>query len=63
MLILSRRKEESVTITDGETNEVVVVITITDLQKSSVRLGLQAKQRYKIARTELLERQNEPTSD
>lgn len=53
-LSLTRKPLESVTLSDG--NETIVVKVIPSNGGSQVRLGFLASQRWKILRTELLDR-------
>lgn len=54
MLILSRKKDESILIGDQ------IKITIIDVQKNAIRIGIEAPAEYTILREELvLEVQNE----
>lgn len=53
MLVLTRRKNESITITDPASGEEIVV-TLTRIGGQTVRLGIEAPRHWGIARTELL---------
>ena len=52
MLLLKRKRNEKIRLTDKDTG-VEIVITITDLNKNSVRLGFDAPANIQILRTEL----------
>ena len=49
MLILSRKKGEKIVIDEK------IVITVIDVNKEEVRLGIEAPSNFKIIRAELLE--------
>jgi sRNA-binding carbon storage regulator CsrA len=56
MLILSRDKDQGITVTDKEGN-VILHITVTDFARGSrsVRLGFEADKDYRIDRDEVWE--------
>ena len=54
MLVLSRKKQESVTITT-QTGEYIT-ITVTDINHKQVRIGIKAPNECSIVRNELLQR-------
>lgn len=53
MLVLSRRKEESLVIGDGDSQVTVTVISVSG---DKVRLGIEAPKNIPIHRTEVYER-------
>lgn len=53
MLVLSRKNQERVILTDTETGETITVV-VTGLQHGRVRLGFVAGERWKILREEVL---------
>ena len=58
MLVLSRKKGESIQIADG------IIVTIADVRGGRVRLSIDAPRSVRICRSELLERIfNEPVVD
>jgi carbon storage regulator len=56
MLVLTRKKRESVGIGRPEDQEVVVIITILEIEGGRVRLGFEADARMPIHRREVWER-------
>lgn len=50
MLVLSRRKQESIRISDD------VVVTVLEIQRNKVRLGIDAPKEIPVLRTELQNR-------
>ena len=56
MLVLARKKGESLVIGDG------IEITITDVAGDKVRLGINAPQDVKIVRSEIIKTQEENKS-
>lgn len=50
MLILSRRKQESIRISDD------IVVTVLEIQRNRVRLGIDAPEEVPVLRTELQNR-------
>jgi len=61
-LVLSRKKEESLTINEIVDGKIVSTITIliTDLSKHNARLRIEAPERFNIRRSELPERTQQP---
>ena len=59
MLILTRKPGESFTITDTETDEEIIKFTLFESPtrfSRQVKVGIEASERYKILRDELLVR-------
>jgi len=54
MLVLSRKENESITIIDKDTDEVVATIMLVRIEGNKAKLGLDAPQRYQILRDELM---------
>lgn len=54
MLVLARRKAESIVLLHQGTGELIE-ITPTQIQQNQVRIGIEAKQHWKIIRSELIE--------
>ena len=48
MLVLSRKCEESIKISDD------IVITVLEIRRGAVRLGIEAPRQMRVLRTELL---------
>lgn len=53
MLVLTRKAEEAVTITDGS---VTITVKIVELKAGRVRLGIDAPDKFQIARSEILDK-------
>lgn len=49
MLVLSRKREESIQISDN------VVVTVLDIRRNSVRIGIDAPKDVHVVRTEIAE--------
>ena len=56
MLVLTRKNRESVVIGRPEDNQVVLQITVLDIEGGRVRLGFEADQRMPIHRREVWDR-------
>jgi carbon storage regulator len=56
MLVLTRKKREGVLIAEGDLvlNGENIVIRIIEIQGDRVRIGIEAPQKYQIAREELI---------
>lgn len=54
MLVLTRKKNESIIIDDN------IVITVTDIQGGKVRLGIHAPENISVVRREVLARNGVP---
>lgn len=55
MLILTRRINESIIITDGDNNAFAQIV-VTNIGKNQVKLGINTLAGYKIWRNEVYER-------
>lgn len=60
MLVLSRRKNEKILIYDGD--ELLVTVTVADVQGKKVKLGFTAPEKITIDREEVFERKKKGTS-
>jgi carbon storage regulator len=56
MLVLTRKNRESVVIGRPEDNQVVLQITVLDIEGGRVRLGFEADQKMPIHRREVWDR-------
>jgi carbon storage regulator len=56
MLVLTRKNRESVVIGRPEDNQVMLQITVLDIEGGRVRLGFEADQKMPIHRREVWER-------
>ena len=56
MLTLTRKPDESIIIGDGEDQ---IEVTVKEIRRNQVRLGITAPNHIKIFRTELLDLENE----
>lgn len=56
MLTLTRKPDETIIIGDGEDQ---IEVTVKEIRRNQVRLGITAPNHIKIFRKELLERENE----
>lgn len=54
MLVLTRKKDESIIINDN------IVITVTDIRGDKVRLGIHAPENISVVRCEILNRKISP---
>ena len=52
MLVLTRKEGESIILQIGEDK---IEITLTEIRSNSVRLGIEAKEDYKIIRKEIID--------
>jgi carbon storage regulator len=57
MLVLNRKRHESIIIGDN------IVVTVVEICGKQVKLGIQAPDDVVILRTELVDRQEEPDED
>lgn len=55
MLVLTRRTNESIVITDGN-NDILAQIFVTNIDKNQVKIGINTLADYKIWRNEVYER-------
>jgi carbon storage regulator CsrA len=54
MLVLSRKRDEKLTLTVPPSDQPTIIeVTVVEVQKSKVRLGMQAPKEVAIARNEL----------
>lgn len=58
MLILTRRRQEKLTLTNQNTGETIEIM-VADIKGNQVRVGIAAPKHIAIARNELLERNHE----
>lgn len=58
MLVITRKSDESIIITDKNNPEYQVTISVLDILKDKVRLGINAPQNVLIIRNELSELEN-----
>jgi carbon storage regulator CsrA len=56
MLVVTRKEQESVIITDTRTGEEIKVILV-NMYSNAVRIGVEASHDYKILREELKEKE------
>ncbi|MDO4583630.1 MAG: carbon storage regulator [Planctomycetia bacterium] len=56
MLVLTRKKDESIIINDN------IVITVTDIRGGKIRLGIHAPENVSVVRREILGRKTVPRS-
>jgi carbon storage regulator len=56
MLVLTRKSRESVVVMKSESGEVLLKITVLDIEGGRVKLGFEAEQRLPIHRQEIYER-------
>ena len=56
MLVLTRKNRESVVVMQSEAGEVLLKITVLDIEGGRVKLGFEAEQRLPILRQEIYER-------
>jgi carbon storage regulator len=56
MLVLTRKNRESVVVLKNEAGEVLLKITVLDIEGGRVKLGFEAEQRLPIHRQEVYER-------
>ena len=63
MLVLTRKNRESVVIGRPEDGQVMLEITVLDIEGGRVRLGFEADQRMPIHRREVWERISNGTPD
>lgn len=54
MLVLKRRKDETLTFIDVASGEVLLTVKVVDFNGKAVSLGMEADRRIRIVRTELL---------
>ena len=58
MLVLTRKQDEKITIKGPDDSFIEITICSID-DNYKVRLGIEADKRYKITRTELIQRSNQ----
>lgn len=56
MLVLTRKNRESVVVLKNEAGDVLLKITVLDIEGGRVKLGFEAEQRLPIHRQEVYER-------
>lgn len=56
MLILTRKNRESVVVMENESGEVMLKVTVLEIEGGRVKLGFEAEHRLPIHRQEIYER-------
>jgi carbon storage regulator CsrA len=60
MLVLSRRLNESVTLTDHATGKVIGIVVVSKIDHNQVRIGFELPRDIDVMRTELIGKPREP---